>query len=483
MDILVFFLITNNFDTCRKATITDTCLASSCGRLMKEPKKGGKIWEKCGKDGETRERFPDQAECIVEETYTACGLGVYGASLAGDRNNELRCPCQIIQYGLDTLIELAKNDNKCQEWLPKMLCIPNMIHAISLCSYPGNYDVIACVVRRMQTHEGSSNGVSIPICYIHSCHALQLLFKVQMPNCICHGKFDKREFQTLEWFSFKNQETDFKQLERYEIIAARDVSLKPMPEQKFVKDRVYTDFPDPQTCTRFMRCFENGPCFNGTDGGSCGSGEHFKVNITNPEENACYPREQVDCQNVPHTEDSPGYVPICFADNQDFSDIVTAEDNGNITAFHIGVDEKDYVNSIRFKYQTKWATRWGSSNVSTKVTHVGDDEYITAVSGQTVDINTETQRVASMTIEMMDIKTGKTRSETFGSVAFGVSATSWKLSYPEDAKADNGCPMKYVCGGKTNENYIQVLTIHFVECLYSSNPLSSYPAKLRALQY
>jgi len=475
--------------TKEKVTVSEACRAGTCSRLLKQ---GGSAWTKCKKTGD-QWGYQDQVECIVEETLMACGYGMYGAALAGDMNCDLRCPCQLLEAQIERLLEKAKNDKECECWVPKMLCIPNMMSAISICSFPrhdpdpygARYNLTKCIMRTMKTRV-IHDGVSVPVCYIHLCHALQKMYGITMPNCECDGKYTKRNFQGREFFAFENQDPNIHvKLQRYEACAARDVTVHPMPKMKFLQSQVYTDFADPQACNRFQRCWENGPCFNGTDGGYCGKDEHFKVNVENPKENGCYPRAQVDCLDVPLTLDSLGHVPFCFENNKDFSDIWEQKNTtlslGRVTAFHFGVDGNNYVDSLQFQYEGRWSWWWGAPERSRKrVITLGPNEYIKVISGKTIDIDTVSQRVAEVTIEMLDMDSKSTRSETFGFVPQEVDHECWEMSYPKDANAYNGCPLKFVCGSLLPGKYIQVLTTHWYECCFSTNPFNNGKTQVNA---
>jgi len=472
--------------------VTDACKTGTCGKLLGQ---GGEAWRECARSetgyGGLPEDYQDPVECIVEKTLMSCGYGMYGAALAGDKGSHLSCPCQLIEAQIKMLIEKAMGIEECHWWVPKMLCIPNMMSAISICSFPRrgqSFDVEECIMRTMKT-QIVHDGVSVPVCYIHLCHALKDLYNIEMPNCECGGKYSKRNFELREWFAFTNQDPVIpEKLHRNpNTCAARDVSMYPMPGMKFLPGQIYTDFADPQACNRFQRCYTNGPCFNGTDGGYCGFDEHFKVNVENPEENACYPRSLVDCREVPLTKDSAGVTPFCFEGNKDFSDIwqqAKQDNNGPITAFYFGVDEDNYVESVRFQFANNWGVLWGAPNVPGKTrgrtVTLGPKEYVKVVSGKTINIDTENQRVVEVTIETLDMDSKSTRSETFGFVPAAVDSTSWSMSYPPGANAYNGCPLKFSCGSLIPGKFIQVLTTHWYECCYSTNEMNNGVAQVNA---
>ena len=221
---------------------------------------------------------------------------------------------------------------------------------------------------------GAALGASIPLCYIQMCHTIEELFGVELKGCGCDGVENKRKINPREWYRFSGHDNTGTDIQLPLPTSARDVThswthpdmdrslsrlvnkdrirqpiRSPYAQYIHFRSSFFTDYADPQACNRFIRCFNNGPCFNGTDGGGCPSGMHFQVNDggdnvnddinddndlqavpDNPRLAGCYPAEQTDCGNVPVTRDSLGTVPVCFVDNEDFSDMV--ESVGRIPA-------------------------------------------------------------------------------------------------------------------------------------------------------
>jgi len=447
--------------------VDQSCAASECSKIVSY---GGSGRQKCSLlGGTTRNKYPDELECLLQESSTACGYGPYGATVGRDRNTK-KCVCQLLDYEINSYIEKAKT--QCPQGVASMLCIPTLVQSIASCSFPGVTNPVECVERRLSN--GAIKGASVPGCYLHSCNYLQHLFNVQLPKCVCESSSAKKEWKRREWFVFENQARPTSDVKRYEPIAARDMTLKPTATQVTLTDRAFTDFPDPQACNRFIRCFNNGPCFNSTDGGYCPQGEHFHVNEANPAENGCYPASQVDCQTVPITTDSLGVVPVCFVGNEDFSDVYEAGDTNNVgelEGIRVSVDDDGFVGAVQFRYAGVWVTRHGTNKdgVSPAQEYIfSPSEHVSQVAGSTIEFGTIGQQVAKVDFTVVDRNTGQLRVLSYGNIPRGVPATPWAQTYPPNADPKTSCPVKYFCGSKTR-NKVQVLTVHWHECRYSSN--------------
>merc|ERR1719348_964434 len=231
----------------RKQPVTASCRASQCSQLLSS---GGAARTTCGFSvlAEARQKYPDEIECLMEQTTVACGFGVYGVSVGGDRNTK-KCACQVLDQQIDALMEEAQR--VCPRDMVSMLCIPTMLQAITACSWPSITDTVECVERRLGN--GAIKGASVPGCYLHSCNYLQHVFGHQLPMCVCEEATSHKEWRMREWFVFENQKQDTHDVQRYEMEATRDISLMAAPGQIVLNDAKYTDFSDPQTCTRFIR--------------------------------------------------------------------------------------------------------------------------------------------------------------------------------------------------------------------------------------
>ena len=77
----------------RKEEMTSSCSQSECFKQMSA---NGTARTRCAFSvlSETRQKYPDEVECIMEEVCVPCGFGVYGISVGGDRNTK-KCACQV----------------------------------------------------------------------------------------------------------------------------------------------------------------------------------------------------------------------------------------------------------------------------------------------------------------------------------------------------------------------------------------------------
>lgn len=327
----------------------------------------------------------------------------------------------------------------------------------------------------------NQRGVSIPLCYIQMCHALEFMFNKNLTNCRCEGRVSKRVIGQREWYRHPshNNTGNGDDLQLLLPLSSRDVTYS-LPHADQLSTHFFTDHADPQSCGRFIRCFNNGPCFNGTDGGYCPPGEHFKAFPGNVEKNGCYPASEVNCGNIPVTKDSLGLVPVCFGGNEDFSDVV--ESVGRIPAAiraYVGTDGT--LQGLGFGYHDRndpgqksvWSPVHGASAGNETIRTLQLNEEIRAVYGETINSGSKDQQVAKVRFDIFNKLTGAfVESTQYGEVPADKKADkktlSWTMAYPDAALQDSslGCAIRFICGSKTKDK-IQVLTIHFSECVYS----------------
>jgi len=459
--------------------IENECLNSTCGQTLMSVdfyKKCNNDHAHCVKSKTVGKCNNDRAHCVESKMAVNCSTwGVYGAVLGDERENNASCVCQLLQHQSSERLKHAKL--ACPQFLPKLICIPNMVTAISLCSWPGTEpkDIIKCIADKMDI--GKERGSSIPLCYIQMCHALEDMFGEELEHCShCEGRENKRTISQREWYRFPGHDNTGDDLQLVLPLSSRDVTYsKTHPD--LLQSHFFTDYADPQACNRFIRCFNNGPCFNGTDGGSCPPGEHFQAFPKNPIKNGCYAASKTDCGNAPVTRDSLGSPPVCFAGNEDFSDMVESVRRDPV-AIRTYVGHDGTLQGLGFGYHDRdrsgnrsiWGPVHGASSGNETIKILKFREEIRAVHGETIKANTDEQQVVLVRFDIFNTETGQSvESVQYGEApATEKNITNWTLAYPDEARDDSriGCPLRFICGSKTRET-LQVLTVHFEECVYT----------------